>query len=253
MNLPSEPRGVVASANRLGDGDGSRRPPSVKAALSVSFTQRAPHRATTREASPIRRNMAMASFDRRKDKEASRDVGAVKGRGYDDSDRSRGRGRGRAGREDSDDDRDYRRKERGRRDDDVDRDRDHRRDRRRDDEGEYKSRDRDYDKGDYRDRERGRDHRDRGRDRDRDHRDRDRGRERDYDHDRRREVSRERSREKRGVREATPPKSSGVDLKKLKEMYGEASGKEKETSSRGRYGTDSADNEVIRLGSRSWK
>lgn len=55
-SLGTQPSGVVASASRAGaDDGGSRRPPSVKAALSVSFGQRAPHRASTRNASPVRR------------------------------------------------------------------------------------------------------------------------------------------------------------------------------------------------------
>eukprot|EP00271_Cylindrocystis_brebissonii_P006939 TRINITY_DN19900_c2_g2_i1.p1 TRINITY_DN19900_c2_g2~~TRINITY_DN19900_c2_g2_i1.p1 ORF type:complete len:383 (+),score=59.66 TRINITY_DN19900_c2_g2_i1:264-1412(+) len=63
--LATQPCGVAASASRLGsDGDGgARRPPSVKAALSVAFGQRAPHRAATRGSSPVRRGMDQRGKD----------------------------------------------------------------------------------------------------------------------------------------------------------------------------------------------
>ncbi|CAL5373756.1 unnamed protein product [Camellia sinensis] len=63
MNLPTKHCGVTGESTR-GSDDTARRPPSVKAALSVSFGQRAPHRASTRDSSPVRRTMAPPSYDR---------------------------------------------------------------------------------------------------------------------------------------------------------------------------------------------
>lgn len=57
MKLPSKHSGVTGDTNRYGSDDTARRPPSVKAALSVSFGQRAPHRASTRDSSPVRRTL----------------------------------------------------------------------------------------------------------------------------------------------------------------------------------------------------
>ncbi|KAL2551301.1 PRP38 family protein [Forsythia ovata] len=54
MKLPSKHCGVTGETTR-GSEETARRPPSVKASLSVSFGQRAPHRATTRDSSPVRR------------------------------------------------------------------------------------------------------------------------------------------------------------------------------------------------------
>ncbi|PTQ44897.1 hypothetical protein MARPO_0017s0020 [Marchantia polymorpha] len=55
MKLSVQPAGVTGTGGRHSSDDTARRPPSVKAALSVSFGQRAPHRASTRDSSPIRR------------------------------------------------------------------------------------------------------------------------------------------------------------------------------------------------------
>eukprot|EP01018_Ginkgo_biloba_P022375 Gb_07116 [translate_table: standard] len=55
MKLPTQCAGVTGDATRRASDDTARRPPSVKAALSVSFGQRAPHRASTRDSSPVRR------------------------------------------------------------------------------------------------------------------------------------------------------------------------------------------------------
>ncbi|XP_059309394.1 pre-mRNA splicing factor SR-like 1 isoform X5 [Lycium ferocissimum] len=54
MNLPTKLSGSTGDSSR-GSEETSRRPPSVKASLSVSFGQRAPHRASTRDSSPVRR------------------------------------------------------------------------------------------------------------------------------------------------------------------------------------------------------
>lgn len=57
MKLPTKLSGITGESNRHGSEDTARRPPSVKASLSVSFGQRAPHRASTRESSPVRRTV----------------------------------------------------------------------------------------------------------------------------------------------------------------------------------------------------
>ncbi|CAK7338792.1 unnamed protein product [Dovyalis caffra] len=57
MKLPTKISGATGDGNRHGSDDTARRPPSVKAALSVSFGQRAPHRASTRDSSPVRRTL----------------------------------------------------------------------------------------------------------------------------------------------------------------------------------------------------
>ncbi|KAL5202002.1 hypothetical protein ABZP36_012954 [Zizania latifolia] len=57
MKLPTKLSGVTGDSSRHGSEDTARRPPSVKASLSVSFGQRAPHRASTRESSPVRRTV----------------------------------------------------------------------------------------------------------------------------------------------------------------------------------------------------
>uniref|UniRef100_A0A3Q7FXQ8 Pre-mRNA-splicing factor 38 n=1 Tax=Solanum lycopersicum TaxID=4081 RepID=A0A3Q7FXQ8_SOLLC len=63
MNLPTKLSGSIGDSSR-GSEETSRRPPSVKASLSVSFGQRAPHRASTRDSSPIRRTIAPPSYDK---------------------------------------------------------------------------------------------------------------------------------------------------------------------------------------------
>jgi pre-mRNA-splicing factor 38B len=57
MKLPTKLSGVTGDSSRMGSEDTARRPPSVKASLSVSFGQRAPHRASTRDSSPVRRTV----------------------------------------------------------------------------------------------------------------------------------------------------------------------------------------------------
>ncbi|KAJ6926286.1 hypothetical protein NC651_010649 [Populus alba x Populus x berolinensis] len=145
MKLPTKISGSTGDGNRHGSDDTARRPPSVKAALSVSFGQRAPHRASTRDSSPVRRTLPPPSYDRT----------------IDDPRRHRSQSREYSDKEYSDRDRDQ---DRGR---ERDRDRDRERDR---------VRDRDHDR--ERDRDRGRDN-----DRDR-QQERERGRDRRSDYDR---------------------------------------------------------------------
>ncbi|KAI3778339.1 hypothetical protein L2E82_07567 [Cichorium intybus] len=121
LKLPTKHCGVTGESTR-GSDDMARRPPSVKAALSVSFGQRAPHRASTRDSSPVRRTLPPLPS-------------------YDDSRRSPARHRSQ-----SRDlpDRDY--PDRGR---DRDRDRERYRDRERDRRHEYDRRSRETSRRDY--------------------------------------------------------------------------------------------------------
>nr|TKW19590.1 hypothetical protein SEVIR_4G030400v2 [Setaria viridis] len=57
LKLPTKQSGMTGDSNRHESNDTARRPPSVKASLSVSFGQRAPHRASTRDSSPVRRTL----------------------------------------------------------------------------------------------------------------------------------------------------------------------------------------------------
>ena len=174
LKLPTSSAGVTGTGGRHTADDTARRPPSVKASLSVSFGQRAPHRASTRDSSPVRRNISAPRgngedrAEREKIQDRDRDRDSDRRRDYD---RYRGRDRDgdRPPREsekegeyersrDSHDPEIVRRKGRERGHDDGGRDRDH-------DRGRTDSRDRDRDRD--RDRVRDRD-RDWGRDRDRD-------------------------------------------------------------------------------------
>lgn len=152
---------------------GVRRPPSVKAALSVNLGQRAPHRAGQREEGRgIDPTLKGETARKEKERSGSRDLDAGGGIQADYT-RARSPPRG----EYRSSDRDYR--DRGDRRDydrnDRDRSRDRHYDRR---DRDYERRDRDYDR---RDRDYDRRDRDRGRDRDYERsRDRDHGRDRDY-------------------------------------------------------------------------
>lgn len=170
LNLATQPSGVAASASRLGaDGDGARRPPSVKAALSVAFGQRAPHRAATRDSSPVRRGLTAARDPVRNGSDRPRE-----------SDRGREADRGRDRERDRSLDLEKGKDGNGDRDGGRSRDRDRDSDRGRDERDRYSDRDRDRQKDRSRERSRSRE---RGRDRDRD-RDRDRNRDRGHDYDR---------------------------------------------------------------------
>jgi len=144
---------------------GVRRPPSVKAALSVNLGQRAPHRAGQREEGrgidPTLKNSGEAPR-KEKERSGSRDLDAGGGAQADFTRAARSPPRG----EYRSSDRDYR--DRGDRRDYDRKDRDRSRDR------DYDRRDRDYDR----------------RDRDYDRRDRDRGRDREYERSRDRDHRR---------------------------------------------------------------
>ncbi|CAL5371525.1 unnamed protein product [Camellia sinensis] len=249
MNLPTKHCGVTGESTR-GSDDTARRPPSVKAALSVSFGQRAPHRASTRDSSPVRRTMRPPSSDRNGEDDYSRRSPSnrrsqsrdLSDRDYPDRDRVRERDRNR--------------------DREKDRDRDRGRDRDRSGD-RVRERDRDRDRG-----------RDRARERDRDRRydyERRSGESsrRDYDkssHDRR-SRSRSRSRSQSNQTHSAHPDhhssphrdgnkektSASSNLAKLRDLYGDLSS-QKEDAGRDRLpNRDSGAEEVIKLGGSTWK
>ncbi|XP_060182704.1 pre-mRNA splicing factor SR-like 1 isoform X2 [Lycium barbarum] len=254
MNLPTKLSGSTGDSSR-GSEETSRRPPSVKASLSVSFGQRAPHRASTRDSSPVRRTIAPPPlYDKDVADDSRRSPSLRRSQSRDLSDREnseRDRGRDRE-----------RDKERTR-----DRDRDRDRDR-------YRDQDRERERGRDRDRDRRYDERDRDRRRDYD---RDRGRDRDrrYDYDRRsversrrsrsRSRSHSRSLHDQGTsldQQRTPPRdeskekkapSTSSNLAKLKDLYGDLGSQKENVGDYDRApNRDSSTEEVIRLGG-SWR
>ncbi|GJY67569.1 pre-mRNA-splicing factor 38B-like protein isoform X1 [Tanacetum coccineum] len=102
LKLPTKHCGVTGESTR-GSDDMARRPPSVKAALSVSFGQRAPHRASTRDSSPVRRTLPpLPSYDRKDGEDSRRSPSRHRSqsrdlpdRDYPDRDRERRRERDR--------------------------------------------------------------------------------------------------------------------------------------------------------------
>lgn len=265
MKLPTKHSGVTGDSNRHASDETARRPPSVKASLSVSFGQRAPHRASTRDSSPVRRTLPPNSNERGgEDSRGSPSRRSVSrdDRDYSDRERDSDRDRERARSRDR-----YRERERNR---DRDRDRDHDRDRERD---RDRDRERDRDRDRDRDRERARD-RDRDRDRDRE-RDREsrheyerrsRYAERDTRKDSRRSRSRSRSRSlqaggPRTDRDPSPlPRDNGKEktsassnLAKLKDLYGDSGDRRGDIDMERVPRRDSGTEEVIRLGGSSWK
>jgi len=213
MNLSTRHAGVTGDTNRHGSDDTARRPPSVKAALSVSFGQRAPHRASTRDSSPVRRTLPRdrngsdaipksANGDRYRDadKERDRDQDRETRNRVKEHDRERSRDRVRDhGKERSRDrvrDHDKERSRDPARDHDRERSRDYDRDRDRD-ERSRKSRDKEQDREKSRDFDRERD-RERSRDYDRE---RDKERCRGYDRERDRERNRDYARIRDGERD----------------------------------------------------
>lgn len=246
LKLPTKHSGSTGEMTR-GSDETARRPPSVKAALSVSFGQRAPHRASTRDSSPVRRTVSSSPYDRD---------------GVDDSRRSP-----KIRRSQSRDipDREYADKERTR-------DRDWERSRDRD---RYRERDQERDR--ERDRER---ERDTGRDRDRryDYEHRSRDSRRDYERSRhdgsrhyregssRRSRSRSRSRSQnvlehdvQGDRHSIPQDgskektSASSNLAKLRDLYGDVSNQKDNIGNSRGPNRDSSSEEVIRLGGSSWR
>lgn len=230
MKLPTQPSGVTGNSSRHGADDTARRPPSVKAALSVSFGQRAPHRAFTRDSSPVRRTAPVREPDSEREKVYARDKGR-NSRDSDEKDRTRERDRDR-GRERSD----YEREEsRGRGRDDRDRD-------------NNRYRDLDRDRARARDRGNGRD----------DDRYSNRRRERSLDRDRdwrrsRSPMPRYRDRETRS-RSPLRGALASSNLKKLLHVYGDASQTKSENAANSGFSSKaSVDDDVIHLGSVKWR
>lgn len=240
MKLPTKHAGVTGETTRHGSEETARRPPSVKAALSVSFGQRAPHRASTRDSSPVRRTFP-----------------PPRERGHDGDVRksspSTHRGHSREGpSRDRDQDRDR----------DLDRDRYRDRDSRRDRRHGYDRHGGDRDAGDrdshgskYSERDSGR------RDYERNGRDSDRRRESSSRRSRSRSRSRSLSMQIPGSdRQPSPFENGGrnkatvvsSNLAQLKDFYGDVSDKKDDTYTEKRR-KDSSTEEVIRLGGRSWK
>lgn len=245
MKLPTQPSGVTGSSSRHGADDTARRPPSVKAALSVSFGQRAPHRAFTRDSSPVRRT-APVREPAIPDSERDKDYGRDKGRNSRDRDRreseARDQERERARERDRDREksRDYDREgSRGRGRDDRDRDNDREYSRYRDERDRARARDRGYGREDDRSRDR---RRDRSPEK----------KERRYNDDRRRSRSPVRDRDRsRSPARAAPAASN---LKKLLDVYGDASHTKSENATNSGFNSKaSVDDDVIHLGSARWR
>lgn len=281
LKLPTSSAGVTGTGGRHAADDTARRPPSVKASLSVSFGQRAPHRASTRGSSPVRRNVPGPresshhnGDDRReKENEKSKDYERcrLKDRGGErprEADWGKDRHREREWSRDYD--RDDRRKGRDR-DYDSGRDRDH---------GRERGDSRDYSRDRERDRESDKErYRERGGDRERDcdkYRDRDRRQERHsriftprVGH-----VYRSRSRSPGGHvyrsqsrspqkfggsgstdmwKSESPAKVSATNLTKLRDLYGDATAKSSDTNENSYRAKDTSGEDVIRLGGRSWQ
>ncbi|XP_028784637.1 pre-mRNA splicing factor SR-like 1 isoform X1 [Neltuma alba] len=281
LKLPTTHSGSTGECTRHGSDETARRPPSVKAALSVSFGQRAPHRASTRDSSPIRRTLPGPPHERNGSEEqrspSTRHSGSHEYYERDrdrerERDRSRSRDRNRDYERDRDRERDRHRSRSKDRNRDYDRDRDRDRDRER-----YRDWDRD------RDRERDRDRKDRGRERDReisydyDRRSKYAEREssRDYDYRRHdgsrhyRSQSRSRSRSRSRSLQAgsarleshsSPQRDGSKDktsassnLAKLKDIYGDLSDNKRDVNNDRIPGRDNGGEEVIRLGGSTWK
>ncbi|CAN6358718.1 unnamed protein product [Urochloa humidicola] len=244
MKLPTKLSGVTGDSSRQGSEDTARRPPSVKASLSVSFGQRAPHRASTRDSSPVRRTIAHDGPQR--SHSPSRRSGSREGPDRDRSDRELDRSSC-----DRDQDRDRSSRDRDRSSRDQDRDRHirdyHRRERDSRDRDYYRSRHSEERRDDRRDRESSRHRRSSSR-----HRSRSRSRSRG-----RRSRSRSRSRNE----ERSSPFGNGnkqkaaavsSNLAKLKDLYGDVTEK-KEDGDAENLRRDSCAEEVIRLGGPRWR
>jgi len=240
MKLPTKLSGATGDSSRQGSEDTARRPPSVKASLSVSFGQRAPHRASTRDSSPVRRTIT--HDDTRRSYSPSRRSGSREGPDGDRSDRELDR---------SSRDRDRSSRDQERLSRDCDRDRDvrdyHRRGRDSRDRDYYRSRHSDERRDDRRDRESSRHRRSSSR-----HRSRSRSRSRG-----RRSRSRSQSRNEQrsspfgdGNKEKATTVSS--NLAKLKDLYGDVTEKKEDGDSE-KLRRDSCAEEVIRLGGPRWR
>lgn len=262
MKLPTKTSGATGENSRQGSDDTARRPPSVKAALSVSFGQRAPHRASTRDSSPVRRALPSHPYDGSNNEEVQRSPSNYRSRSREISDREYSDRNGDRGKD---------------RYGERDRDRNGYRDRDRD---RARGRDRDWDKRQERSRDREDDReRDKRHDYDRRSRYSDRESRRDCESSRRRESSywRSRSESRSPSRRRSRSRSQGLqasrsehvdyqpsshrdnskdkstsssNLAKLRDLYGDLGDSKK---GEGVSNRDSGTEEVIRLGGSSWK
>ncbi|CAM6044873.1 unnamed protein product [Sphagnum compactum] len=282
MKLSTQPAGVTGTSGRHGGDDTARRPPSVKAALSVSFGQRAPHRAFTRDSSPIRRSVPVHEPQRNGTDDALRSRRPQDRVDIDQDSRERERERSREGDKDRDRVRTWdlggagRERDRNREHDrEWERLRERERERSRDRDREGRGRD-DRERESSRDsrfrdggneRARGRDkERERENDKGRERRDwsveRDRGRERERER-RYEDIDRHRSRSpggrsgksgQRSSRSPTKVNTASNNLKKLLDVYGDASDKKsKESNDSSLHSKPGTDEDVIHLGSTRWK
>ncbi|XP_044955988.1 pre-mRNA splicing factor SR-like 1 isoform X1 [Hordeum vulgare subsp. vulgare] len=226
MKLPTKQSGITGDSSRLGSDDTARRPPSVKASLSVSFGQRAPHRASTRDSSPVRKTLPSV-----RERERSHDGGHAKSPPRKHRSQSRERSR--------DTERDRSDRDRGRY-----KDREHGRQSR-------DNRDRDYRRSSYSDRDVER----------RGHERRDRDSDRNGRSSGRRSRSRSRSRSpSRGRTNGDSHRSSpfgkapeSSNLAKLKDLYGDATNAKDDAGDDRAPRRDSGTEEVIRLGGARWR
>ncbi|KAF0925948.1 hypothetical protein E2562_018747 [Oryza meyeriana var. granulata] len=243
MKLPTKLSGVTGDSSRHGSEDTARRPPSVKASLSVSFGQRAPHRASTRESSPVRRTVT--HDDHRRSSSPSRRSGSREVPDRDRSSRDRDCSSHDYDRSshDRDRDRDCSSRDYGRSNRDRECDRDIR---------DYHRRDRDSRDRDYRSRH--------SSERQDDRRDRESSRHRrssSWQRSRSRSHSRSRSRSRNEER-SSPFDNAGKEktaaissnLAKLKDLYGDVTEKKDDGEAPRR---DSCAEEVIRLGGPRWR
>ncbi|XP_068647980.1 pre-mRNA splicing factor SR-like 1 [Aristolochia californica] len=255
MKLPTKHSGVTGESTRHGSDDTARRPPSVKAALSVSFGQRAPHRASTRDSSPVRRTLPPPP-ERSSSEDPKRSPDRDKARDGDrdqdqDQDRGRGRGRGRGRDRDVDRDRD-RDQDRGR-DRDRDRDRGRDRDKRYDRHGNRDSHHRRYLERDRKDNDRSSRVYDNHR-RSNSHASRSRSRTRSRSRSRSRSHSRSLQVRSSPLRDGGNKEKASIssNMTKLKDLYGDVNNS-KGGSTVEKGPRDSGTEEVMRLGGTTWK
>ncbi|KAI3451354.1 hypothetical protein Pfo_008019 [Paulownia fortunei] len=232
MKLPTKHCGVTGESTR-GSDETARRPPSVKAALSVSFGQRAPHRASTRDSSPVRRTVT--PYDRDDDSRRSPNRHMSQSRDLSDRDYSE---RDRDKDKDLDSDRERVRDRNRERERERERDRDRRYD------YDRRSRDsfrRDYDRSSREElyRREGSSRRSRSRSRSQSIHEQSR-------HDQNRpSPSRHESKEKI---------SASSNLAKLKDLYGDLRNNQNEDAGEHKGpNRPSGTEEVIRLGGSSWR
>ncbi|KAL1569753.1 suppressor of rad53 null lethality [Salvia divinorum] len=241
MNLPSKHCGVTGETTR-GSEETARRPPSVKAALSVSFGQRAPHRTITRDSSPVRRTVNH-SYDRGNESRRSPQNGDLSDQDHLGRERDRGK--------DKDDSRDKdRTRDRRYRDRDDERRREP--EKGKDKRCDYDRRSRDTYRRSY-DRSGREDYRREGSSRQ--SRSRSRSRSRSQSQSTREHGKHNLSGHNPFSRESKEKRSASSNLAELKDLYGVSSNQKDgvDEASDGRPYRPSGTEEVIRLGGSSWR